>query len=250
MTRRLTFRSSLALSLVGLRLPLNQKWTIADCLDIAAGVTPVKECKYNFAFDSPQSFIATAAVLEGVGVSAYLGAAASIANKAYLTAAGSILTVEARHSAYIRAGLGEAPFAQPFDAPLDFKEVYTLAAPFIKSCPSSNPPLNLKPFPSLALSSSNPMPVMTGSTIKLTVDKSVVEKHKSSKLYTCFVTVTGPICSHAEVGRDRKTIEAKVPSGVYGQSYVVLNNCPETVSDDTVLAGPAIVEIAGTAGGN
>jgi hypothetical protein len=51
---------------------------------------------------------------------------------------GSILTVEARHSAYLRSYLGEAPSGQAFDNPLDFNEVFTLAAPFIASCPSSN----------------------------------------------------------------------------------------------------------------
>lgn len=36
----------------------------------------------------------------------------------------------------------------------------------------------------------------------------------------------------------------KVPSGIAGQNYIVLTRCNETVTDDTVVAGPAIVEVS------
>ena len=116
----------------------------------AAGVVPTVELQYSFPYTDVTSFITLSSVLEGVGVSAYLGAAASIVNKDYLTAAGSILTVEARHTSYIRASLGESPFPNPFDTPLDFNEVYSLAAPFITGG-TSPVKLPFQPFPALTL---------------------------------------------------------------------------------------------------
>ena len=155
------------------------------------------ECTYNFGFNDVASFVATASVLEGVGVSAYLGAAASISNKAYLTAAGSILTVEARHNAFIRAALAESPFPQPFDTPLDFNEVYTLASAFIVSCPSSNPAfLPLMAFPSLTASGG--MPFATGSKIMLTVDSHGKSWGAPAQVYAAWaaVCVAFPRLSH------------------------------------------------------
>lgn len=133
----------------------------------AAGASPVEACSYSFGVTDVASFLATASILEGVGVSAYLGAAADIMSKSYLTAAGSILTVESRHSSYLRATLKEVPFPQPFDAPLTLDEVYSLASGFITSCPSSNSPLPVKAFPKLQLAPATAMHVTTGATVTL-----------------------------------------------------------------------------------
>lgn len=159
----------------------------------AAGATPVQECTYAFGATDPTTFVKTASILEGVGVSAYLGAAADIMSAAYLTAAGSILTVESRHSSYIRASLKQSPFPSPFDVPLSFNEVYTLALPFIVSCPENNPTLPLKAFPKLVSSPDNG-DISVGSEITLlTPDSIVMPADGSSQIYAAFITVTGPV---------------------------------------------------------
>ena len=203
----------------------------------AAGVTPVAACTYDFGYTTAQGFLATAAILEGTGVSAYLGAAQYIANKAYLTAAGSILTIEARHSAYLRnnqSPVTESPFPSPFDIPLDLDEVYSLASQFITGCPANNPKLPVKAFPALTLTNAGEQSI--GKTITLTTTKSVAAKA------AYFITINGPIA--APLKGSGKSFQVTIPSGVQaGQEYVVLTNAAGTPTDSNIVAGPAIVPI-------
>lgn len=67
-------------------------------------------------------------VLEGVGVSAYTGAAQEITSKVVLTSAAAILSTEARHASWIASAVnGIDPWSGPFDTPLDKSQVFSLA---------------------------------------------------------------------------------------------------------------------------
>ena len=218
----------------------------------------MKPCKYGFPSTDPKGFVALSSVLEGtpfflkrqhvtvvdnipgVGVSAYLGAAADIMSAQYLTAAGGILTVESRHSAYIRAALKQKPFPSAFDTPLGLNQVYTLAYGFILSCPTDNPSLPVKAFPTLALATTGN--ITTGTIISVETPGYKLEpKNGKAKLYGAFISITGPV--FVELTAEANVFKVEVPAGIAGQSYFVLCHCNETVSDDTIVAGPVIIEV-------
>jgi len=200
-----------------------------------AGVNATAECTYDFGLKDVKTFLATASVLEGVGVSAYLGAANLITNPDYLTAAGSILTVESRHSSYIRNTVGESPFPSAFDIPLAFNQVYSLAAPFIKSCPSTNPALPVMAFPGLTATSSSPK---AGAMVKLAPTNSSSIEGKG-QLYAAFIGYP----TSAFGIYNKESMEVMIPTGIEGQTYIVLTTSNSTVTDDNTVAGPAVLEV-------
>jgi rubrerythrin len=99
------------------------------------GGEPVAEAKYDFgdAYSDPMAFMQTAAALENTGVSAYDGAGQFLTDPDLLTAAGTIVAVEARHASYLNLLTGEVPFPAAFETPLSMDEVLKIAGPFIVS---------------------------------------------------------------------------------------------------------------------
>ncbi len=110
---------------------------VATLTDVIAslGGTPVAEAAYLFgdAYASPEAFLATAAALENTGVAAYDGAGQYLSDPGLLTAAGSIVAVEARHASYLNLITDEVPFPAAFETPLTPDEVLEIAGPFIAS---------------------------------------------------------------------------------------------------------------------
>ena len=80
------------------------------------------------------SFASLSQVFENVGVGAYLMAAPAITTKAYLAAAGSILTIEARHAGFLDVLLGKPVSANgAFDKPIMQADIVKDVSPFIAS---------------------------------------------------------------------------------------------------------------------
>jgi len=209
----------------------------------AAGVTPTVQLQYSFPYTDPKSFITLSSVLEGVGVSAYLGAAAFIANPNYLTAAGDILTIEARHTAYVRNSLAESPFPNPFDTPLDFNQVYSLAAQFITGG-TSPVTLPFTPFPKLAVAPAT-APLVPGSSI-LTFTGAFANAKQfgitaSTPVYAVFFSGLSKLPVQAVVSGNDFT--AKLPTGVSGQVYVVLSKSSSVFADEQYVAGVGAFEV-------
>ncbi len=108
------------------------------------GGTAVEEASYDFGYTDAASFLATASAIENVGVSAYAGAAPSVAVLApsLVATALGIHSVEARHAAYVASLLDDpetSPFPDAVDAPRTPDEVLAIAGPFIVSSDGAAP---------------------------------------------------------------------------------------------------------------
>ena len=100
----------------------------------------------NLKQNDQSTFINLSRIFENTGVGAYLLAAPSISSKANLAAAGSILTIEARHAGYLDSITGY-PLSPngAFDKPIAQATIVNAVSPFIASLNGgSNPAATLK----------------------------------------------------------------------------------------------------------
>jgi hypothetical protein len=215
---------------------------------VAAGVQPTNELEYTFPYTDAKSFVTLATVLEGVGVSAYLGAANLITDPDYLTAAGAILTIEARHASYLRAAAGESPFPTPFDTPLGLNAVYSLAAQFITGG-SSPVSLPVMAFPPISLKCSHFYYQADRSSVTFTnayknaaaMDSSIT---KDTPVYAVFYSGLVPTAVPVKITRGNKDYKVDtLPAGIAGQVYVTLSKSATDFGDDNVISGVGLIEV-------
>lgn len=84
--------------------------------------------------------------------------------------------------------------------------------------------------------------VSAGGTITLnTPGYTIKPKNGVLALHAGFITATGRVFENVTPQDDGYVV--KVPFGITGQNYVVLTRINEPVTDDTVVAGPAIIEV-------
>ncbi|KAA1473603.1 hypothetical protein DENSPDRAFT_859966 [Dentipellis sp. KUC8613] len=210
--------------------------THVQFLESVLGDQAVQACEYNFAYDTPQAFLQISHALETVGTSAYVGASKFIQNKDYLLAAATILSTEARQSAWINSAVRKgAAWSGAFETPLDLNQVFTLAASFITSCPPNNTPLPVKAFPSLSLT--EPTAAQPGATVQLQFDDHT---DGQTPLFAAFLS--GDDALVVPIDADRRSVY--IPPELRGTVYLVLTTNGEAVEDKSTIAGPVMLEFA------
>ncbi|KAL8710162.1 MAG: hypothetical protein Q9220_005245 [cf. Caloplaca sp. 1 TL-2023] len=219
-----------------------------------AGYTPVPPCTYKFPYMDPTSFVDLANMITSVGIGAYLGGASLLTDDPdLLTAASSILTVESRHDAYLRAGVGASPYPTAFDTALTALFAYNLAQMFIVSCPQQLPIVLL---PKLTLVSPMPKsdlqpPTPAGTVLTFNFDPATffVKVDPNAQLYIGMVNMVTNVTFVEATSCGTGCVTAPVPEGAAGAAFAVLSTFSgglnlNQISEFGALAGPAEVVLS------
>jgi hypothetical protein len=204
------------------------------------GASAITSCTFNFdsALTDVSTMAATARVVENLGVMAYLGAASLISDPQLLEAAGSILTVEARHQTVLNilSGTGNA-ISSAFDLAFTPSEVLAVASPFISGCD-----LGIPANPTLTVTNTGTVAQGTTLTFSSTAINSSVD---TSTLFCQMMIGDNPFSISLPYS------QCTVPSTVNGvvAIYVTSDDDPLQVnvvnraSANSIIAGPTIAFI-------
>ncbi|KAI9452782.1 ferritin-like domain-containing protein [Lactarius psammicola] len=199
-------------------------------LEATLGDKATKPCTYKFPYDNPKSFVEFSHVLETVGDSAYIGASKFFENKDYLLAATTVLSTEARHSAWVDSAIRKgSAWSGPFDTPLGLSQVFAIVSAFITSCPPTNPKLPATPFAALTLP--DPASAWPGSTTPISFALPG-NFDRSTKLYGAFLS-----------GQEALIVPL-VPDTLRGTVYLLVTTDANGVDDMKTIAGPALLEFS------
>ncbi|GAA5825444.1 hypothetical protein JCM11251_006986 [Rhodosporidiobolus azoricus] len=204
---------------------------------VALGGSPFQSCNFNFdeALKDPAAFLATARVLEAVGQGAYLGAAHLLTDPQLLIAAGSILTLEARHQSLLNVFNGGSFAGQSFDIALTPQGVLANAGAFLRDCQASD----------LGLTANNPLTVITESGDALFKPGSKLAFESIVPLELAVLTcrmVVGGVPSALTFPAE----ECYVPQGIDGPVAVHLVNSTVPLASNIIIQNSAVI-IAGPA---
>lgn len=202
---------------------------LASTLD-SFGAAPLT-CTFDFSsvLTDVATMAGTARLVENLGVSAYLGAAALIDDPQILNAAASILTVEARHQTILNLLLGGSTIPSAFDMVLSPPQVLSTAAQFITSgCDTG-----ITPNPALAIT--NTGTVAPGTKLELS-SKAVTDTTN----ITCQMLVGG-----APFAIVLPYDNCVVPAGINGLVYIYAVNTDQPLLSNiqdqfqaSIVAGP------------
>ncbi|RDB30145.1 Protein rds1 [Hypsizygus marmoreus] len=208
----------------------------AALINNTLGSNATQPCNYSFPVTNVTSFTALSQLIENIGVSAYIGVMQNITNTTFITVASSILATDARYASWVASVNGVEPWDGAFDVPLSPRQVITLAAPYVTSCPPSNITQPFTPFPSLVIS-----PGTAGSnvTFSFTSPTPSNDSTTNATLFGAFFQELTPV--FVPLSTDDNSVT--VPSNLTGLVYVAVTNSSSTVSDDTIVAGPTVLNL-------